>query len=132
MSIFSELGSGESFLSKGFQTKQIYVALDENNNFLGFVYIIMNGTFYRFPFLHVIAIAPQHRNKGIGTKLLNYFKNLAFENADKIFLTVAEFNPKARQLYESLGYLQVGFISSLYRDGVSEFLTMKKSFLHSN
>jgi len=96
------------------------------------VFISGEETFYRFPFLHVIAIVPQHRNKGIGTKHLNYFENLAFENADKIFLTVADFNPKAKQLYERLGYQQVGLIPSLYRDGVNESLMMKKLFPHSN
>ncbi len=122
---FSEPGSAESFLSKGFKDKEIYIVLDKNKTYIGFVYFMLNGTFYRFPFLHVIAISPVYRNKGIGTKLLDYFEKFAFEHANKIFLTVADFNPKAKQLYERQGYKTVGSIPNLYVDGVTENLMMK-------
>jgi ribosomal protein S18 acetylase RimI-like enzyme len=42
-----------------------------------------------------------------------------------VFLVVADFNPEAKRLYESLGYRQVGVIPGLYKEGVSEQLMMK-------
>jgi ribosomal protein S18 acetylase RimI-like enzyme len=44
---------------------------------------------------------------------------------DLLFLVVADFNPDAKILYEKIGYIQVGTIPSLYREGITEHLMMK-------
>jgi ribosomal protein S18 acetylase RimI-like enzyme len=42
-----------------------------------------------------------------------------------VFLVVADFNPEAKRLYERVGYIEVGAIPNLYREGMTEYLMMK-------
>ena len=56
--------------------------------------------------------------------ILGYFEELSARN--KFFLVVADFNPDAKRFYENNGYCQVGEIPGLYRDGITEYLMMKK------
>jgi len=73
-----------------------------------------------------VDIAPDHRRKGIGAKLMyaaeDHYKTLGLK---KIFLEVAVDNP-AQTLYFKLGYRVTGFRSKYYDDG-SSCLVMTKS-----
>lgn len=70
------------------------------------------------------AVEEAYRGQGIGKRLLGYFEELSARN--KFFLVVADFNPDAKRFYENNGYCQVGEIPGLYRDGITEYLMMKK------
>jgi len=53
-----------------------------------------------------IAVADGQRGKGIGTKLLNaIFKEAAVRKKTRIRLDVIDTNPKAKALYERLGFI---------------------------
>ncbi|MFZ5968343.1 MAG: GNAT family N-acetyltransferase [Bacillota bacterium] len=84
-----------------------------------------NGAFHGFPYLHIIAIKEEFRNLGIGKELLDYFEKVVAQSS-KVFLVVADFNSKAKQLYEKCGYKEVGVIPNLYKSGVTEYLMMKE------
>jgi ribosomal protein S18 acetylase RimI-like enzyme len=57
-----------------------------------------------------IAVTASMRGKGLGARLMNYLANSAKEAGFSVVsLDVAETNPSARQLYERLGYKEVGF-----------------------
>ena len=122
---FSQNGSARRALENGFVKKEIYVALDADNNCLGFLWFILNGIFHSFPYLHIIAIKQENRKHGIGKQLLKFFEDTCFIDYPKLFLVVADFNPSAQKLYESFGYIEVGTIPSLYREGITEHLMMK-------
>ena len=92
---------------------------------VGFTYIIPKGAFHSFPYLHIIAVKEEYRNKGIGKALLDFSENIAYEMADKFFLVVADYNPDAKRFYERNGYQQVGEIQNLYRSGVTEYIMAK-------
>jgi ribosomal protein S18 acetylase RimI-like enzyme len=64
-----------------------------------------------------IAITPEHRGKGVGTRLLNALLERASARHAAVSLSVSDENP-ARRLYQRLGFAIVG------REGSS--LTMKK------
>lgn len=115
----------KSMLAEGIKNGGLYVVLDSNNECIGFVWYEAEGTFGMHAFLHIIAIKEKFRNKGIGTKVLLYFEEKAFSDDNWIFLMVAEFNTKARKLYDKLGYKQVGILPDFYRPGVNECLMMK-------
>lgn len=55
--------------------------------------------------------------------MLQYLEHIV--NSSKIFLVVADFNPKGKEFYVKNGYIQVGRIKSLYREGITENLMMK-------
>jgi ribosomal protein S18 acetylase RimI-like enzyme len=122
---FSKEGSVRKALEEGFEKHQIYIAVDCNNNCLGFIWYILGGMFHSFPYLHIIAVKEENRNLGVGKKLLKFFEDTCFKEYSKIFLVVADFNPDAKRLYEKIGYIEVGSIPSLYREGITEYIMMK-------
>lgn len=117
--------SAHTTLTEGITKGEVFVAIDEREECLGFVWFILEGAFHGFPYLHIIAVKEAYRGMGIGEKLLRFFEETVFTDHSKVFLVVADFNPEARRLYERLGYQQVGAIPGLYRDGITEYLMMK-------
>jgi len=119
-------GSGaEEAIREGLEQGGLYVALD-GEICVGFIWYIPKGAFHAFSYLHIIAVKSEYRGNGIGTKLITFLEELVFEKTSKVFLVVADFNPKGKKLYEKLGYNKVGEIPSLYREGVTEYLMMKE------
>ena len=92
---------------------------------VGFTYIIPKGAFHSFPYLHLLVVKEEYRNRGIGKALLDYSENIAYEMADRLFLVVADYNPGAKRFYERNGYQQLGEIPNLYRPGVTEYMMAK-------
>jgi ribosomal protein S18 acetylase RimI-like enzyme len=122
---FSQTGSARNSLEKGFVNDDIFVAIDESNNCIGFVWVITNGAFHSFPYIHIIAVKSGNRGQGIGKILLQHVEDVYYQNNSKLFLVVADFNPEAKRLYESIGYTAIGDIPDLYRKGITECLMMK-------
>ena len=121
---FSSPGSAEDAILEGIRQENLYVAFI-GEECVGFTYIIPKGAFHSFPYLHIIAVKEEYRNKGIGKALLDYSENIAYEMADKFFLVVADYNSDAKRFYERNGYQQVGEIPNLYRPGVTEYMMAK-------
>ncbi|MBU3143793.1 N-acetyltransferase [Clostridium sp. CF012] len=122
---FSEKGSARKALEDGFKKDEIYVALDINHNCKGFIWFILKAAFHSFPYLHIIAVKKENRKLGIGKKLLEFFENICFIDYTKLFLVVGDFNHHAKVLYEKIGYIEVGILPGLYREGINEYLMMK-------
>ena len=113
-------------LREGIKKGEIYVAISAEGECHGFIWFILEGIFHSFPYVHIIAVKKALRGNGIGEKLLTFFEDTVFPAYSKAFLVVADFNPEAKRLYEGLGYNQVGEIPNLYKEGISEYLMMKK------
>lgn len=122
---FSSEGSARRALEEGFRKGEIYIAFDAADQCTGFMWIIPNGMFHSFPYLHIVAVKEEYRSRGIGKALIQFFEELSFQDHSRVFLVVADFNPGARRLYEELGYLETGSIPGLYRAGITETLMMK-------
>lgn len=115
----------ESEIRKMIVGKQIYIALDKTNQCIGFMGVIDNGCFRKFTYLSVIAVKREYRSKGIGKALIRKFEEIGFENANRVFLLVSDFNKKAQSFYKKLGYKKVGEIPDLFKKGVAENLLVK-------
>lgn len=113
-------------INEGISKGEIFVAVNKECECLGFIWAISKGAFHSFPYLHIIAVKEEYRSQGIGKKLLHYFEDTFSNMSTKLFLVVADFNPKAKKLYQSIGYKEVGIIPNLYKSGVSESLMMKE------
>lgn len=109
----------------GFIKGEIFVALDEANKCLGYIWIALSGAFYGFPYCRSIAVKKDQRRRGIATALLNYYEKIGFENSNRLFILVSDFNHDAQGLYEKLGYMKVGVIPDLFKKGVSEHILVK-------
>jgi len=114
-----------SALTEGTTKEEFFVATNEGGECLGFIWFVLGGAFHGFPYLHIIAVKKEFRGLGIGKKLLSFFEEFVFPNHSKVFLVVADFNPDAKRLYESLGDQQVGVLPGLYKEGITEYLMMK-------
>ncbi len=111
----------EEMISK----KQVYVALNKDNECIGFMGVIHNGCFRKFSYLALIAVESSYRNKGVGKELIQRFEEIGFKQTDRVFLLVGDFNKKAQLLYRRLGYKKVGEIPDLFKRGISEYVLVK-------
>lgn len=119
----------ENEIRKMIISKQIYIALNEANQCIGFMGVINNGCFGKFTYLSVIAVKKEYRSKGIGKALIGKFEEIGFEKANRVFLLVSDFNKKAQLFYKKLGYEKVGKIPDLFKKSVSENILAKCGIL---
>ncbi len=122
---FAREGSAEQAIREGLDQGTLYVAL-RDGSCVGFIWYLPKGAFHSFPYIHIVAVKAALRGSGVGRALMEHVEALAFQSANKVFLVVADFNPSAKRFYERNGYLQVGEIAGLYRDGIAEYIMMKE------
>lgn len=108
-----------------FHEKKTILTASHENRIIGFLCHIPNGAFHAFCFLHLLTVIPEYRGHGFGKQILKIFEEKHANATSRIFLVVADFNPKAKTFYEKAGYMQVGDIPDLYRADVHEYLMMK-------
>lgn len=73
-----------------------------------------------------IAVAPELQGQGIGRALMEQVEETALKNEfDTVTLQVRKSNAKARGLYDSMGFRDMGEDKKYYRDGESA-VEMKK------
>lgn len=89
----------------------------------GFIVLNMQGAFVGY--IQTIAVAPELRGRGIGTKLVEFAEKRIFAESPNVFLCVSSFNHAARKLYERLGYRMIGALADYVVRDHSEFLLRK-------
>ncbi len=105
--------------------KEIYVALNKNENCIGFMGIVPKGGFGQFPFLSILAVKKRYRNKNIGKQLLDTFETLAFKGNDCSFVLCSDFNKEAQKFYKKHKYIECGKIPGLFKPGITELIYIK-------
>lgn len=124
---FSDSAKARSVLTKAISENSLYVALDVDGDCTGFMHYMPRGVFGSYPYLHIIVVKEECRGCGIGKQLIKYFEENGSDRVStKCFLTVDDFNPRARKLYEMLGYQCVGSLPDFYTKGVTSHLMMKE------
>ena len=103
-------------------SREVYVA-EEKGRLLGFLILNMAGAFVGY--VQTICVAEGERGRGIGSRLLGFAEERIFRESPNVFLCVSSFNPRARALYERLGYRLVGELSDYIVAGHSEQLLRK-------
>ena len=91
----------------------------------GFILMFRRGV-AGAPYIASIAVAPDRRRSGIGSTLVTFAEERFRGEARFIFLCVSSFNPRARALYERLGYRSVCDLTDHIVDGASETLMRKR------
>ena len=105
-------------------SREVYVASRGGRGpVLGFVILNMAGAFSGY--VQTICVAPGERSRGIGSRLLDFAEERVFRESPNVFLCVSDFNPRARALYERLGYRLVGELTDYIVPGRSEYLMRK-------
>lgn len=102
---------------------EVWVARDGGKP-RGFVILLLQGAFVGY--IQIVCVAADARGGGIGSRLVQFAEERIFREFPNVFLCVSSINPRARQLYERLGYSLVGELDDYLVRGYSEFL-MRKS-----
>jgi [ribosomal protein S18]-alanine N-acetyltransferase len=90
----------------------------------GFIILVLQGAFVGY--IQIVCVAKSARSSGLGTRLVAFAEERIFREYPNVFLCVSSYNPRARALYERLGYKLVGELDDYILRGESEFL-MRKS-----
>ncbi|HEX3071074.1 MAG TPA: GNAT family N-acetyltransferase [Thermoanaerobaculia bacterium] len=90
----------------------------------GFIILLLQGAFVGY--IQIVCVAASARSSGLGTHLVAFAEERIFRKYPNVFLCVSSYNPRARALYERLGYKLVGELDDYILRGESEFL-MRKS-----
>ena len=101
--------------------RETYVA--DDGAVRGFIILNMHGAFVGY--VQTICVDASARSSGIGSRLIAFAEEHIFRDSPNVFLCVSSFNPRARALYERLGYELVGELKNYVIDGASEFLMRK-------
>lgn len=116
-----ERGYEESLALLQDATREVYGAF-EGDRVLGFVVLNMAGA---FGYIQTICVGEEDRSRGIGTRLMRFAEERIFRESPNVFLCVSSFNPRAKALYERLGYEAVGELKDYIVKGHSEHVFRK-------
>ena len=104
-------------------SREVYVDV-EDRAVRGFIVINMRmGAFTGY--IQTVCAGPEARGSGIGSRLVAFAEERIFRESANVFLCVSSFNPRARALYERLGYETIGEIRDFLIRGESEILMRK-------
>ena len=104
---------------------EVYIAVDAPSaRVVGLVALALKIPLIR-GYILGLAVASDFRNRGIGTRLLQFAEERIFRESPNVFMCVTSFNHGARRLYERLGYKQIGLITDYAIAGVDEHLLRK-------
>lgn len=103
-------------------TREVWVALDADA-FRGFIILCMTGAFVGY--IQTVVVAHDARGQGVGSQLVAFAEERIFRETPNVFLCVSSFNPRARELYERLGYATVGALTDYLVHGHDEILMRK-------
>ena len=104
------------------ELQEIYVA-DHEGAVVGFIILIMKGAFTGY--IRTVAVHADWRSRGLGRQLIVFAEERIFRDSPNAFICVSSFNPRARALYERLGYEPVGELRDYIVRGHSEWLLRK-------
>ncbi|MFL6373188.1 MAG: ribosomal protein S18-alanine N-acetyltransferase [Pyrinomonadaceae bacterium] len=101
-----------------------YRLVTDTGDMAAFAFVMINDR--NSAHLTTIGVAPEHRRRGLATRLLDHIENaLRAKEVGTIMLEVRVGNAEAQELYRRLGYFVVQRISRYYNNGEDCFLMMK-------
>lgn len=73
-----------------------------------------------------VAVDPEHRRKGIASRLIELFIRELPENTESVFLEVRSSNAEAIPLYEKCGFGRLSVRKNFYNDPAEDAIVMVK------
>ena len=104
------------------ELQDVYVAAHDGR-VIGFVILLRKGAFTGY--IRTVAVRDDWRSRGLGRRLIGFAERMIFRESPNVFLCVSSFNPRARALYERLGYEAIGELRDYIVRGHSEWLMRK-------
>ncbi len=111
----------------GIRKKELWGAVTDSGEIAAVMWVEENGFFHEYPYLALIGVKKDYQGQGLGSFLLNVYEAIGRAlNKTKITLMVGDFNYRAKKLYESVGYKEIGKVESAYMPNIAEFIMLKK------
>jgi GNAT superfamily N-acetyltransferase len=86
--------------------------------------VAVRAPWLRGPYLELLAVLPAHQGRGIGAAVLRWLEAEAAP-ARNLWVMVSAFNEGARRFYARHGFVEVGAVPGLVREGFDEVLMRK-------
>jgi len=102
----------------------LFVARDGNSDTPAAFILLASYGFAGSPYIASIAVAPNARSRGLGSRLLE-FAEQHYAERRHLFLLVSSFNDRAQQFYRKHGYERVGELRDYIVPGHSELIFYK-------
>ena len=91
-------------LEKQFDNGHVFLLIEDNQNFIGFVSYEINCNNSNKTKLQKLYVLPEIQGKGIGKQVIDYIKDkVVLSNNLALFLNVNKFN-KAKDFYQKYGF----------------------------
>lgn len=123
---FADPWSQQSIASELHNPLSLWLVAQEGQTLLGYV---GSQTCLDETDMMNIAVSPASRRQGVARALIEALVSALREGGSKqLTLEVRASNGPARQLYESLGFLQVGLRKNYYRNPKEDALILRKEW----
>ena len=123
---FADPWSQQSIASELHNPLSLWLVAQEGQTLLG--YVGSQTCLYETDMMN-IAVFPASRRQGVARALIEALVSALRERGSKqLTLEVRASNGPARQLYESLGFLQVGLRKNYYRNPKEDALILRKEW----
>ena len=123
---FADPWSEQSIASELHNPLSLWLVAQEEQTLLGYV---GSQTCQDETDMMNIAVSPASRRQGVARALIEALVSALRERGSKqLTLEVRASNGPARQLYESLGFLQVGLRKNYYRNPKEDALILRKEW----
>jgi ribosomal-protein-alanine N-acetyltransferase len=110
------------YAALGNPAKEHYLVTKDERR-AGFLILDMTGPFPGY--IQTICVAPEARNRGIGSHVLEWAEQRILCDSPNVFICVSSFNPDALRLYQRLGYSVIGSLTGFIVDEHDELLLRK-------
>lgn len=105
---------------------RLSMVLEEDGNALAFIVVANVGAEWE---LENIAVAAEARRRGLGTRLMTEFMDVARgRGAESVFLEVRESNRAARALYEKWAFVETGRRRGYYSEPAEDAVIYRFDF----
>lgn len=115
-------GYEDSLLAMLDPEREVWVGWKDDAR-VGFLVLQLKGAFVGY--VQTLCVVEALRGRGLGSQLLGFAEERIFREFKNVFICVSSFNPRARKLYERLGYQTVGPLRDFVVAGHDEILLRK-------
>ena len=105
---------------------EAYIAVGKDGEIAGLAVIMLARSLIN-GYIAALAVKAEHRNCGIGRRLLDFAEQRIFRESPNVFLCVSSFNTDAQRFYQRLGYEKIGTLKDYVIRGADEHLLRKSN-----
>jgi [ribosomal protein S18]-alanine N-acetyltransferase len=102
--------------------REVFVA-GQSRKIVGVLILHRGGSFDGY--IQLLAVFPEFQNRRLGEKIMQFAEEKIFQCSKNVFLSVSDFNPRAKTFYERLGYQKTGELENFLVAGQNEILLRK-------